>query len=56
MKTLYMMMFLWAGKKLFTEVDVYSPNKEGDDDCVVAITFSNSRPYMREVSKIELTT
>ncbi len=40
--------FLWAGKRLFSFVDIYAPN-----NYVLGITFTNRESYLNAVSKIE---
>jgi len=41
--------FLWSGSKIFSYVDVYSPDKE----IVEAITFSNNEAYIEKISEVE---
>jgi len=43
--------FAWSGSKLFKYIDLYSPEEVS---YVSAITFSNNKKYIDEVSKIEL--
>jgi hypothetical protein len=39
--------FIWLGSKLFSYIDVYSPNEK-----VEAVTFSNSEEYIDKIVKI----
>ncbi len=45
---IYWSIFLLIGKKLFSYVDIYSPN-----DFVLGITFTNRESYLNAVGKIE---